>query len=88
MQEFGRNLTYGLQNALGRAIVSGDYADRPFPSEADLTKEHGVSRSVTREAVKMLAAKGLVGARPKQGTFVLPEESWSLFDPDVSPLAA
>jgi DNA-binding FadR family transcriptional regulator len=83
VQEFGRNLTYGLQNALGRAIVSGDYADRPFPSEADLTKEHGVSRSVTREAVKMLAAKGLVGARPKQGTFVLPEESWSLFDPDV-----
>lgn len=84
MQEsLGRNLTHGLQDVLGRAIVAGKFSDRPFPSEAELTKEHGVSRSVTREAIKMLTAKGLVGARPKQGTFVLPQESWSLFDPDV-----
>ncbi|MFV0623566.1 FadR/GntR family transcriptional regulator [Sphingomonas sp. ac-8] len=82
-QDLGRNLTYGLQEVLGRAIVVGHYADRPFPNEADIVKEHGVSRSVTREAVKMLAAKGLLGARPKQGTFVLPQESWNLFDPDV-----
>jgi len=80
---FGRNLTYGLHETLGRAIVVGDYADKPFPNEADIVREHGVSRSVTREAVKMLAAKGLLGARPKQGTFVLPEESWNLLDPDV-----
>ncbi len=82
-ESLGRNLTHGLQDALGRAIVSGKFADQPFPSEAELIKEHGVSRSVTREAIKMLTAKGLVGARPKQGTFVLPQESWSLFDPDV-----
>ena len=82
-QDLGRNLTYGLQEVLGRAIVVGHYAERPFPNEADIVKEHGVSRSVTREAVKMLAAKGLLGARPKQGTFVLPQESWNLFDPDV-----
>ncbi|MCC2977271.1 FadR family transcriptional regulator [Sphingomonas sp. PL-96] len=82
-QELGRNLTYGLQEVLGRSIVVGFYNDRPFPNEADIVREHGVSRSVTREAVKMLAAKGLLGARPKQGTFVLPQESWNLFDPDV-----
>jgi DNA-binding FadR family transcriptional regulator len=82
-QELGRNLTYGLQEVLGRAIVTGYYDDRSFPNEADIVREHGVSRSVTREAVKMLAAKGLLGARPKQGTFVLPRESWNLFDTDV-----
>lgn len=81
--ELGRNLTYGLQEVLGRAIVVGDYADRPFPNEAEIVKAHGVSRSVTREAVKMLAAKGLLGARPKQGTFVRPQDAWNLFDPDV-----
>lgn len=81
--QLGRNLTYGLLEALGRAIVVGDYKTRPFPTEAELAKTHDVSRSVTREAVKMLTAKGLLGARPKQGTFVQPESNWNLFDTDV-----
>src|SRR3546814_14235590 len=70
--QLGRNLTYGLLEALGRAIVVGDYKTRPFPTEAELAKKHDVSRQVTREAVKMLPAKGLLRARPKQGTFVQP----------------
>ena len=81
--ELGRNLTFGLQEVLGRAIIVGDYFERPFPTEAEIVKQHGVSRSVTREAVKMLGAKGLLGARPKQGTFVRPQEAWNLFDTDV-----
>lgn len=81
--QLGRNLTYGLLEALGRAIVVGEYEGRSFPTEAELAKAHGVSRSVTREAVKMLTAKGLLGARPKQGTFVQPEARWNLFDTDV-----
>ncbi|WNO53571.1 FadR/GntR family transcriptional regulator [Stakelama saccharophila] len=80
----GRNLTYGLQEVIGRAIVVGEYATgKPFPTEADLARQHGVSRSVTREAMKMLAAKGLLGARPRQGTFVQPDDQWNLFDTDV-----
>lgn len=82
-QDLGRNLTYGLLDHMGRAIVTGYYAGRPFPTEADLAKQHGVSRSVTREAVKMLTAKGLVSARPRQGTTVQPSSSWNLFDTDV-----
>ncbi len=81
--DLGRNLTWGLCDLLGRAIVVGDYRERPFPTEAEIERAHGVSRSVTREAVKMLAAKGLLGARPKQGTFVRPEAAWNLFDTDV-----
>lgn len=79
----GRNLTHGLLDSLGRAIVTGRYQDQAFPTEADLAKQHGVSRSVTREAVKMLTAKGLVSARPRQGTVVQPTSSWNLFDTDV-----
>jgi DNA-binding FadR family transcriptional regulator len=79
----GRNLTYGLLDVLGRSIVIGGYDKRSFPTEAELAKQHGVSRSVTREAVKMLTAKGLLSARPKQGTIVQPSTSWNLFDTDV-----
>jgi DNA-binding FadR family transcriptional regulator len=80
---FGQNLTYSLLDELGRTIVTGGYDDRPFPTEADLTKHHAVSRSVTREAVKMLTAKGLLTARPRKGTTVQPPSRWNLFDPDV-----
>ena len=54
--QLGRNLTYGMLDAIGRAIVVGDYEGATFPTEAELAKQHGVSRSVTREAVKMLTA--------------------------------
>ena len=79
----GRNLTWGMLDQLGKAIVIGAYETKPFPTEADLSKQHGVSRSVTREAVKMLTAKGLLSARPRQGTIVQPPSSWNLFDADV-----
>jgi DNA-binding FadR family transcriptional regulator len=79
----GRNLTYGMLDSLGRAIVTGRYENEAFPTEAELAKQHGVSRSVTREAVKMLTAKGLLSARPRQGTVVQPQISWNLFDTDV-----
>lgn len=81
--ELGRNLTYGLLDNLGRAIVTGRFEREAFPTEAELAKQHGVSRSVTREAVKMLTAKGLLSARPRQGTVVQPTTSWNLFDTDV-----
>jgi DNA-binding FadR family transcriptional regulator len=79
----GRNLTYGMLDSLGRAIVTGKYENEPFPTEAQLAIQHGVSRSVTREAVKMLTAKGLLSARPRQGTIVQPTALWNLFDTDV-----
>ena len=58
----GRNLTFAMLDALGRAIVTGEYETRRFPTEAELATRHAVSRSVTREAVKMLTAKGLLTA--------------------------
>ncbi|HEY2068908.1 MAG TPA: FCD domain-containing protein [Rhizomicrobium sp.] len=77
-------MTYGIVEDLGIAVVTGTYSkDNPFPVEADLCAQYGASRSILREAVKMLTAKGLLSARPRQGTWVQPESKWNLLDPDV-----
>ena len=56
---------------------------RSLPPEPTLCEEFGISRTVVREAVKSLVAKGLLITGPKVGTRVLPEEHWNWFDPDV-----
>jgi len=84
MQDTGRNLTHQLTHQLGAAIVEGQYAiDKPFPTEAELSTQFNISRSVTREAVKMLTAKGLIASRPRQGIRVMPGTQWNMFDADV-----
>jgi DNA-binding FadR family transcriptional regulator len=78
------NLTYQLTHDLGKAIVTGKYkVGEGLPTEAKLSLEYDVSRSATREAVKMLSAKGLIASRPKKGIRVLPENNWNMFDTDV-----
>lgn len=79
-----QNLTQTIVHELGKAIVTNQYsADNPFPIESDLCEQFDVSRTILREAVKMLTAKGLLTARPRRGTQVLPEKNWNLLDPDV-----
>jgi len=69
---------------LGEAIVAGTYAPgSAVPPEPTLCEELGVSRTVVREAIKSLVAKGLVSTGPKVGTRVMPAEQWNWFDPDV-----
>jgi DNA-binding FadR family transcriptional regulator len=69
---------------LGAAIVAGRHAPgTAVPPEPMLCEEYGVSRTVVREAIKSLVAKGLVTTGPKVGTRVLPAEQWNWFDPDV-----
>jgi GntR family transcriptional regulator, galactonate operon transcriptional repressor len=54
-----------------------------LPPEPDLEVRFGVGRGVVREAIKILAAKGLVSVRPRHGTHVRPRRDWSLLDRDV-----
>ena len=54
-----------------------------LPNEFDIGDELGVSRTVVREAMRTLAAKGMVTVRPRLGTRVQPVERWNLFDPQV-----
>jgi len=77
-------LTRAVVERMGGKIVRGDTpAAMPLPTEAELAKEYDTSRTVMREAIKMLTAKGLVGSRPRRGTYVEPETSWNILDPDV-----
>lgn len=79
-----KNVLGNTLDLLGVAIMSGRYAPgASIPPEPLLGEELGVSRTVVREAVKSLAAKGLVTTGPKVGTRVLPAEQWNWFDPDV-----
>lgn len=71
-------------DGLGRRIVTGELRPGDLLGDAaSLTAGITVSRTVAREAMKVLAAKGLVDPRPKVGTRVLPREYWNLLDPDV-----
>ena len=80
----GRNLTHQVTQRLGIAIVQGVYdKDKSLPTEALLAEEFDISRSVMREAVKMLTAKGLIVSRPRQGIRQLPTSEWNMFDSDV-----
>ncbi len=80
----GRNRHGQALDRLGQEIVASTYAcGATLPAEPLLCEALGVSRTVVREAVKSLVAKGLLITGPKLGTRVLPEASWNWFDADV-----
>jgi DNA-binding FadR family transcriptional regulator len=54
-----------------------------FPNEAGLCQQLGISRSILREAVKVLADKGMIEVRPRSGTRSRPRSDWNLLDPDI-----
>ena len=69
---------------LGRDICSARFKPgQILPSEPELCGRFGFSRIVIREAIKSLAAKGLIEVRRRIGTLVLEPTRWNLFDPDV-----
>ncbi|MDC0147974.1 GntR family transcriptional regulator [Alphaproteobacteria bacterium] len=77
-------LTDQVAAALAGQILSEKWAPgQKLPSDAVLCETHGVSRTVLREALRVLGAKGLISARPRVGTCVAATDSWSLWDPDV-----
>ena len=79
-----KNVHGGTVDLLGEGIVTGRYpVGSTLPPEPVLCEELGVSRTVIREAVKSLIAKGLLVTGPKVGTRVLNQDQWNWFDPDV-----
>jgi DNA-binding FadR family transcriptional regulator len=75
-----RNLHGQIVHTIGKQILRGELRPGdPIPMPHDLP----ASRTAAREAIKVLAAKGLVEARPKTGTRVRSREAWHLLDPDV-----
>ena len=80
---YGRGLHGGVVTTLGRQIVGGAFQPGDVLNMERLEEDLSVSRSVLREAVRVLSAKGLLEARPKRGTIVCPPPQWNLLDPDV-----
>jgi DNA-binding FadR family transcriptional regulator len=78
------NLHDRIVHELGVRIVRGDFPPGDFlPNEWVLAQEIGVSRNALREAIKVLARKGLVEVRQKIGTRIQPRGEWSLLDREV-----
>lgn len=79
-----RNFHTFVINEIGQSIVTGKFpVGSILASDAVMMETYGVSRTVLREALKTLEAKGLVEARPKVGTRVSPRSRWNFFDPQV-----
>ncbi|HEX5498966.1 MAG TPA: FCD domain-containing protein [Thermomicrobiales bacterium] len=79
-----RGLHREVVHRLGLLVLgSGAAPGATLPDETALSEQLGVSRTVVREAVKVLASKGLVESRPKVGTRICPRRYWKLLDPDV-----
>ena len=79
-----KNVHGNTVDYLGEAVVAGRFGSSgALPPEPLLCEELGVSRTVVRESVKSLVAKGLIQTGPKVGTHVMPSDQWNWFDPDV-----
>jgi len=86
---FGHTVAQGrlhghLAHRLGVDILSGVFKPgETLPNEMDSSASLEISRSAYREAIRILAAKGMVESRPKTGTRVTERERWNLLDPEV-----
>ncbi|MCW2882398.1 MAG: DNA-binding transcriptional regulator, FadR family [Sphaerisporangium sp.] len=79
----GRGIHGQVVEIIGRRIVTGELPENGRIDLVELESELEVSRTVVREALKVLAGKGLVDSRQKRGTVVRPRGEWNLLDPDV-----
>jgi DNA-binding FadR family transcriptional regulator len=73
-----------IAQGIGERILGGEFAPGTLlPNEAEWGRVYGASRTAVREAIKALAAKGLIASRPKVGSRVEPKTRWNLLDRDV-----
>lgn len=78
------SLHHQVAGQIGSLIAQGSLVPGSvLPNEFSLCTELGVSRTALREAIKVLAAKGLVEVRRKTGTRVRPHADWNVLDPEV-----
>jgi DNA-binding FadR family transcriptional regulator len=84
MAEPSLRIHQAVARKIGISILSGEMQPGAgFDREIEHSAVLGVSRTAYREALKLLAAKGLLESRPKIGTHVRPRSEWNLLDTDV-----
>jgi GntR family galactonate operon transcriptional repressor len=82
--QFSRRGLHGQTvDFLGKRIIGGELLPGTLVDPEQIAREMEISRTVVREAIKVLTAKGLLDARPRRGTFVLSRDRWNLLDADV-----
>ncbi|GHI96596.1 MULTISPECIES: FadR/GntR family transcriptional regulator [Streptomyces] len=79
----GRGLHGRVLDTLGPAITAGEYPAGSVLRTDELAQRFEVSRSVMREAVRVLESMHLVESRRRVGVTVLPECEWNVYDPQV-----
>ncbi|MEU0674152.1 FadR/GntR family transcriptional regulator [Streptomyces sp. NPDC006172] len=79
----GRGLHGRVLDALGPAITAGDYPPGSVLRTDELAQRFDVSRSVMREAVRVLESMHLVESRRRVGVTVRPKAEWNVYDPQV-----
>lgn len=79
----GRGLHGRVLDTLGPAITAGEYPAGSVLRTDELARRFEVSRSVMREAVRVLESMHLVESRRRVGVTVLPECEWNVYDPQV-----
>ncbi|WP_426997028.1 FadR/GntR family transcriptional regulator [Pseudarthrobacter sp. N5] len=77
------DLHSALVQSLGLAITDGTLAVHTILRLDELEMKHKVSRSVVREATRVLCSMGMLESRRRLGTVVQAEDHWNLFDPQV-----
>jgi DNA-binding FadR family transcriptional regulator len=70
-----------LLTALGTSIVSGAYPAGQVLTLDGVSAQHGMSRSVAREAIRVLESMGMVESRRRVGITIQPAHKWNVFDP-------
>ncbi|MER6980493.1 FadR/GntR family transcriptional regulator [Streptomyces carpinensis] len=79
----GRGLHGHVLDTLGPAITAGEYPPGSVLRTDELAQRFDVSRSVMREAVRVLESMHLVASRRRVGVTVLPQSEWNVYDPQV-----
>lgn len=81
--ETGAGLHHRLLDTLGEAVCSGRLRSGTVVTVEEIVAGYGVSRSVVREAVRVLESMHLVRSRRRIGIVVLPSDDWNLYDPQL-----
>ncbi|WP_394149959.1 FadR/GntR family transcriptional regulator [Vibrio maritimus] len=83
MESTKESIHVKISSEIAKNIITGQYSNCSLPTEMELSSHYSVSRNSVREALKILASKGLLCSKQKAGTKVTPRSEWNFLDPQL-----